>query len=94
MLILAFRVIDLRKSPVTKFLHLDDRVVDEETLHRAVRGHGNLIEYVEYDDSARLLNKKNYFSGGKMKSEILFVYPVNEIVDEIINRYEHNKTNS
>ena len=45
MLILAFRVIDLRKSPVTKFLHSDDRVVDEETLRRAVRGHGNLIEY-------------------------------------------------
>ena len=45
MLILAFRVIDLRKSPVTKFLHSDDRVVDEETLRRAVIGHGNLIEY-------------------------------------------------
>ena len=45
MLILAFRVIDLRKSPVTRFLHSEDRVVDEETLRRAVRGHGNLIEY-------------------------------------------------
>tara|TARA_B100001778_G_C18579510_1_gene626726 strand:+ start:246 stop:647 length:402 start_codon:yes stop_codon:yes gene_type:complete len=45
MLILAFRVIDLRKSPVTKFFHSNDRVVDEETLHRAIRGHGNLIEY-------------------------------------------------
>ena len=45
MLILAFRIIDLRKSPVTKFLHSEDRVVDEDTLHRAVRGHGNLIEY-------------------------------------------------
>ena len=45
MLILAFRIIDLRKSPVTKFLHSDDREVDEDTLHRAVRAHGNLIEY-------------------------------------------------
>ena len=45
MLILAFRVIDLRGSPVTKFLHSQDRVVDEDTLYRAVRGHGNLIEY-------------------------------------------------
>ena len=45
MLILAFRVIDLRQSPVTKFLHPKDRIVDEKTLQRAVRGHGNLIEY-------------------------------------------------
>lgn len=45
MLILAFRIIDLRGSPVTKFLHPDDRVVDEDTLYRAVRAHGNLIEY-------------------------------------------------
>ena len=45
MLILAFRIIDLRGSPVTKFLHRENRVVDEDTLYRAVRGHGNLIEY-------------------------------------------------
>jgi uncharacterized membrane protein YecN with MAPEG domain len=45
MLILAFRIIDLRGSPVTKFLHSDDRSVDEDTLYRAVRAHGNLIEY-------------------------------------------------
>ena len=45
MLILAFRVIDLRKSPVTKFLHSENRIVDEDTLYRAVRGHWNLIEY-------------------------------------------------
>ena len=45
MLILAFRVIDLRQSPVTRFLHPKDRIVDEETLRRAVRGHGNLVEY-------------------------------------------------
>jgi uncharacterized membrane protein YecN with MAPEG domain len=45
MLILAFRIIDLRGSPVTKFLHSDDRVIDEDTLYRAVRAHGNLIEY-------------------------------------------------
>ena len=45
MLILAFRIIDLRGSPVTKFLHSENRTVDEETLYRAVRAHGNLIEY-------------------------------------------------
>ena len=45
MLILAFRIIDLRGSPVTKFLHSEERVIDEDTLYRAVRGHGNLIEY-------------------------------------------------
>ena len=45
MLILAFRIIDLRGSLVTKFLHSEDRVVDEDTLYRAIRGHGNLIEY-------------------------------------------------
>ena len=45
MIILAFRVIDLRQSPVTKFLHSSDRKVDENTLARAIRGHGNLIEY-------------------------------------------------
>tara|TARA_Y100000389_G_C17075830_1_gene324245 strand:+ start:90 stop:437 length:348 start_codon:yes stop_codon:yes gene_type:complete len=45
MLILAFRIIDLRKSPVTKFLHSKDRIVDEDTLYRAVRAHGNLVEY-------------------------------------------------
>ena len=45
MLILAFRIIDLRGSPVTKFLHSDDRIIDEDTLYRAVRAHGNLIEY-------------------------------------------------
>ena len=47
MLILAFRIIDLRGSPVTKFLHSDDRSVDEDTLYRAVRAHGNLIEYAQ-----------------------------------------------
>ena len=45
MIILAFRVIDLRQSPVTKFLHSSDWKVDENTLARAIRGHGNLIEY-------------------------------------------------
>ncbi len=45
MIILAFRVIDLRQSPVTKFFHSSDRKIDENTLARAIRGHGNLIEY-------------------------------------------------
>ena len=45
MLILSIRVLDMRGSPVTKFLHSSDRVVSEESLQRAIRGHGNLVEY-------------------------------------------------
>ena len=45
MIVLSFRVLDLRGSPVTKFLHKPNRVVDDETLQRAIRGHGNLVEY-------------------------------------------------
>ena len=45
LLILTIRVLDLRGSPVTKFLHAADRVVNPETLERAIRAHGNLIEY-------------------------------------------------
>ena len=45
LLILTIRVLDLRGSPVTKFLHAPDRVVNPETLERAIRAHGNLIEY-------------------------------------------------
>ena len=45
LLILTIRVLDLRGSPVTKFLHQPDRVVNPETLERAIRAHGNLIEY-------------------------------------------------
>ena len=35
----------MRGSPVTKFLHAPDRVVNPEILERAIRAHGNLIEY-------------------------------------------------
>ena len=47
MIILSFRVLDLRGSPVTKFLHKPnlDRIVDDKTLQRSIRGHGNLVEY-------------------------------------------------
>ena len=45
MIVLSFRVLDLRGSPVTKFLHKPNRVIDNETLQRSVRGHGNLVEY-------------------------------------------------
>tara|TARA_B100000886_G_scaffold67866_1_gene42762 strand:- start:354 stop:761 length:408 start_codon:yes stop_codon:yes gene_type:complete len=45
LLILTIRVLDLRGSPVTKFLHPPDRVINPETLERAIRAHGNLIEY-------------------------------------------------
>ena len=44
-LILSVRVLDLRNSPVTKFLHPKDRKINPEMLQRAIRAHGNLIEY-------------------------------------------------
>lgn len=45
LIVLSFRVLDLRGSPVTKWLHPADRRIEQETLDRAIRGHGNLIEY-------------------------------------------------
>ena len=45
MIILSVRVLDLRRSPVTKFLHKPNRIIDDETLQRSIRGHGNLVEY-------------------------------------------------
>ena len=45
MIVLAVRVLDLRGSPVTKSFHRPDRVIDPLELERAIRGHGNLIEY-------------------------------------------------
>ena len=45
MIVLAVRVLDLRGSPVTKSFHKPDRKIDPQDLERAVRGHGNLIEY-------------------------------------------------
>ena len=45
LLVLSIRVIDLRGSPVTKFLHKANRKIDEQTLERAIRGQGNFIEY-------------------------------------------------
>jgi uncharacterized membrane protein YecN with MAPEG domain len=45
MIILAVRVLDLRGSPVTKPFHKRDRKIDPQDLERAIRGHGNLIEY-------------------------------------------------
>ena len=45
MIVLAVRVLDLRGSPVTKSFHKPDRKIDPQDLERAIRGHGNLIEY-------------------------------------------------
>ena len=45
MIILAVRVLDLRGSPVTKSFHKPNREIDPNDLERAIRGHGNLIEY-------------------------------------------------
>ena len=45
MIVLAVRVLDLRGSPVTKPFHKPYRQIDPKDLERAIRGHGNLIEY-------------------------------------------------
>jgi uncharacterized membrane protein YecN with MAPEG domain len=45
LLILSIRVLDLRQSPVTRFLHNKNRMVNPETLQLAIRGHGNLTDY-------------------------------------------------
>ena len=45
MIILAVRVLDLRGSPVTKSFHKPNREINPNDLERAIRGHGNLIEY-------------------------------------------------
>ena len=45
MIVLAVRGLDLRGSPVTKFFHKRNREIDPNDLERAIRGHGNLIEY-------------------------------------------------
>ena len=86
MLILAFRIIDLRGSPVTKFLHSEERVIDEDTLYRAVRGHGNLIEYAPLFlilmliaelnglDSAYLHSSGIIFTIGRLMHGIVFSF--------------------
>lgn len=48
MIILAVRVLDLRGSPVTKSFHKPNREIDPNDLERAIRGHGNLIEYAPF----------------------------------------------
>ena len=45
MIVLAVRVLDLGGSPVAKFFHKRNREIDPNDLERAIRGHGNLIEY-------------------------------------------------
>ena len=45
LIVLSFRVLDLRGSPVTKFFYKPNREIDPNDLERAIRGHGNLIEY-------------------------------------------------
>lgn len=44
-LVLTVRVIDLRNSPVTRPFHSANREINPLMLKRAVRAHGNLLEY-------------------------------------------------
>ena len=44
-LVLTVRVIDLRDSPVTRSFHSANREINPLMLQRAIRAHGNLLEY-------------------------------------------------
>ena len=44
-LVLTVRVIDLRDSPVTRSFHSAYRDINPLMLQRAIRAHGNLLEY-------------------------------------------------
>ena len=91
MIILAVRVLDLRGSPVTKSFHKPNREIDPNDLERAIRGHGNLIEYAPLflilmltlelsDASATLLYIAGIiFSLGRLMHGIAFSFMRNNV---------------
>ncbi len=86
LMILSFRVISLRGSPVAKLINKKNRVVSEETLQRAIRGHGNLTEYVplflilmliaEFNQTAQqeLIAAGIIFTVGRLMHGIVFAF--------------------
>ncbi len=62
LIILSMRVIHLRGSPFTGFLRKKGEAVSQETLNRAVRGHGNLIEYAPLFLILMLVAELNHLS--------------------------------
>jgi len=62
LIILSVRVIYLRGSPFTDFLRKKGETISQETLNRAVRGHGNLIEYAPLFLILMLVAELNHLS--------------------------------
>ncbi|MDA9595152.1 MAPEG family protein [SAR86 cluster bacterium] len=86
MLILSVRVLDLRGSPVTKAFHSTEREIDQRVLDRAIRGHGNLIEYaplflilmlaLELSDASKywLYVNGSIFTVGRLMHGVVFAF--------------------
>ena len=86
MLILSVRVLDLRGSPVTKAFHSAEREIDQRFLDRAIRGHGNLIEYaplflilmlaLELSDASKywLYFNGSIFTIGRLMHGVVFAF--------------------
>ena len=86
MLILSVRVLDLRGSPVTKAFHSTEREIDQRVLDRAIRGHGNLIEYaplflilmlaLELSDASKywLYFNGSIFTMGRLMHGVVFAF--------------------
>ncbi|MDC1138827.1 MAPEG family protein [Gammaproteobacteria bacterium] len=86
MLILSVRVLDLRGSPVTKAFHSTEREIDQRVLDRAIRGHGNLIEYaplflilmlaLELSDASKywLYFNGSIFTIGRLMHGVVFAF--------------------
>ena len=86
MLILSVRVLDLRGSPVTKAFHSKEREIDQRVLDRAIRGHGNLIEYaplflilmfaLELSDASKywLYFNGSIFTMGRLMHGVVFAF--------------------
>ena len=86
MLILSVRVLDLRGSPVTKAFHSTEREIDQRFLDRAIRGHGNLIEYaplflilmlaLELSDASKywLYFNGSIFTMGRLMHGVVFAF--------------------
>ena len=86
MLILSVRVLDLRGSPVTKAFHSTEREIDQRVLDRAIRGHGNLIEYaplflilmlaLELSDASKywLYFSGSIFTIGRLMHGVVFAF--------------------
>ena len=86
LIILSFRVLDLRGSPVTKWLHSADRHIEQETLERAIRGQAILLSMLNVlasnvvfgaeGASEQLLLGGTLFTIGRLMHGIVFSFMV------------------